>query len=441
MNEGYTGGIATHAAALISVPGAAASRPGRRVATALVTAGFAASVWLASVATACAQWLPSTPVTWFGGRLVVSGDASVAMSTSDHDTYFNYSDYQNDTMRLVRLGLGAQLKLGARVTAVAEVRSEGEVTGGPWRVYPISSFIRVRPSGGSSLSVAAGIIQPAFGAFVARRYGADNLLIGYPLAYQYATGVRADALPATADEVIRNRARGWSPRYSIGAVAGVSGLPAVNTTGWSPGVEVSAGAGRVSGTVAVTRGGLAAPGSASWDGRWEVTGRAEYRPTPGLVIGASGAHGGFIDAGLTPIVDTAAANRDPRESAAGADVEYSWGYWLVRAETILGWRTYPAFQAPFLNEPLRTVAFETEIRYKIRPGFYAAARFGHLAFSSIQGSTATTSWDANTSRVETGLGYSFTRNVLVKTVYQYNRRDSVRHPSLHLGAVQLVVTF
>jgi hypothetical protein len=363
------------------------------------------------------------------------------MSTSDHDTYFNYGDYQYDMMRLVRLGVGATLQLGPRASAVADVRTEGATDGGSWRVYPVSLFLRVRPFGGSSLAVSAGVVQPAFGAFTGRRYGADNLLIGYPLSYQYTTAVRADAIPANADEVLKNRARGWAPRYSIGGGTGVSGLPLVNTSGWSQGVTVSGGVGRFAGTLAVTHGGLAAAGSADWEVRWEVTGRAEFRPVVGLVVGVSGAHGAFIDNALTPIVATASFNARPRETAFGADVEYSWGYWLVRGETIVSSRTYPAFAEPYLRDPLTTVAFEGELRYKIRPGLYAAVRIGALSFSSIQGTATTMSWDANVMRLETGLGYSFTRNVMVKAVYQYNRRDSVRRPSLHLGAAQLVVTF
>jgi hypothetical protein len=441
MNDRYTRAI--EASRFSSIAGAAvrATRPGRRIVRAFVLTAAAAASWAMLARPASAQLLPSHPITLLGGRLSLGGDGSVAISTSDHESYFNYGDYQYDTMRLVRLGLAATLRLGSRVVAATEVRSEGETTGGAWRVYPVSLFVAVRPFGESSLTVGAGIVQPAFGAFNERRYGADNLLIGYPIAYQYTTAVRADAIPATADEVVRNRARGWSPHYSIGAGAGVSGLPLVNSNGWSPGVRVSMVHGPFTGAVAVTRGGLAAPGSAAWDGRWEVTGRAALRLTPGLQVGLSAAHGAFIDGALTPIVETAVANRDPRETGFGADVEYSRGYWLLRAETVVSRRTYPAFLRPYLLDPLTAVAVDGEVRYTIMPGLYAAARVGHLAFGSIPATSGTPGWDADVTRAETGLGYSFTRNLLLKVVYQYHRRDSVRNPSLHLGAAELVVKF
>jgi hypothetical protein len=441
MNDGYTGGIGTrplNRLARTSPPDRTRCPRNDRGARQLL---LVATLWLATAGPALGQWLPAEPVTWLGGTLVVSGDASISYSTSDHGTYYNYGDYESDMMRLVRLGVGAALRLGSRASVLADIRTEGDVDHHEWRVYPISLVVSVRPVAGSRLAVAAGIVQPVFGAFTQRRYGADNLLIGYPLAYQYTTAVRADALPATADEVLNNRARGWAPHYTIGASAGVSGLPIVNTSGWSPGLVVSGGTERVSVKVAVTGGGLAAAGSADWGGRWEVTGRAEWRPTPGLVVGLSGAHGAFVSDALSSIVQTAVNHRQPRETAFGMDVEYSWGYWLLRGETIVSARSYPAFASPYLNDPLTTVAVEGEARYKIRPGLYAAVRVGGLSFGAIRGSAARQTWDADLARVETGLGYSFTRNILVKTVYQYNRRDSTRKASLHLVAAQLVVKF
>jgi hypothetical protein len=38
-------------------------------------------------------------------------------------------------------------------------------------------------------------------------------LIGYPLAYQYLTSLRADSLPLNANELIAMRGRGWLSSY------------------------------------------------------------------------------------------------------------------------------------------------------------------------------------------------------------------------------------
>ena len=78
--------------------------------------------------------------------------------------------------------------------------------------------MRVRPWRDRPIDIQAGRIPPTFGAFARRDYGAGNPLIGYPLAYQYLTAVRPDALPASTDDVLRMRARGWRPSYPIGSL-------------------------------------------------------------------------------------------------------------------------------------------------------------------------------------------------------------------------------
>ena len=59
-------------------------------------------------------------------------------------------------------------------------------------------------------------MPPTFGAFARRTYANDNPLIGYPLAYQYLTTLRPDALPASADELLRKARPGWLVHYSFG---------------------------------------------------------------------------------------------------------------------------------------------------------------------------------------------------------------------------------
>ena len=61
---------------------------------------------------------------------------------------------------------------------------------------------------GHNFDIQAGRIPPTFGAFGRHAYGTDNPVIGYPLAYQYLTSLRTDAVPETADDLLRDaRAR------------------------------------------------------------------------------------------------------------------------------------------------------------------------------------------------------------------------------------------
>ena len=142
--------------------------------------------------------LPSEPFALAGGRLVVSGEVAAAVAPEDTG-YFNYTDYEQSALRQVRAGLTTALSLGAKASVLGEVRTE---TGKAFDVYAM--FLRFRPWDERTVDVQVGRIPPTFGAFSRRDYGIDNPLIGYPLAYQYLTSLRADALPANADRPSSN---------------------------------------------------------------------------------------------------------------------------------------------------------------------------------------------------------------------------------------------
>ncbi len=95
----------------------------------------------------------------------------------DDPAFFNYNDYQHSLQRF-RLSLTGRLRMGASVALMGEVLSENLDTP---RAYAL--YLRVRPWTEKPLDIQAGLVPPVFGAFARRRYGADNPLIGYPLAY------------------------------------------------------------------------------------------------------------------------------------------------------------------------------------------------------------------------------------------------------------------
>ena len=88
------------------------------------------------------------------------------------------------------------MRITDRVSLLTEIRSENGES-----VEPYALYVRVRPWRDRPIDIQAGRIPPTFGAFARRDYGAGNPLIGYPLAYQYLTSVRPDALPASSDDV------------------------------------------------------------------------------------------------------------------------------------------------------------------------------------------------------------------------------------------------
>jgi hypothetical protein len=382
-----------------------------------------------------AQSLPSEPVVLAGGRVTISGDVSAAVAPADPG-FFNYTDYERSALRMLRLDVSALVKAGDHVSLLGELRAENADLPRPYALY-----VRVRPWKSRAFDIQAGRVPPTFGAFARRTYASDNPLIGYPLAYQYLTSLRPDSLPASADELLRMRGRGWLSSFSIGGLAPDRGVPLASVLRWDTGLQVHAAAGMVDATAAVTTGTLSNPLFRDDNGGRQFAGRVAIAPAAGLILGASAARGPFVSATAARGAVGDGHDGDYTQGAWGADVEYSRDHYLLRLETIVSrWRV-PAVRAPFIANPLTAFAASVEGRYKIGPGLYAAARVDHLGFSHITGTGVSATWDAPVTRIEAGAGYSIRRNVLLKGSIQHNRRDTARNPTLTLGAAQIVYWF
>ena len=351
------------------------------------------------------------------------GGEGVASIATDDPGYFNDTSYGRSSMRLVRLRLDAALRLGGRAAVLVEGRADnGE------GLTVAALYLRLRPFPERAFDVQAGRIPPVFGALARRTYGADNPLIGSPLAYQYLTSLRGDSLPATADDLLVMRGRGWRTRYTIGSTVWDRGLPVIAGDRWDTGVEVRIGVDPVSVTAALTQGTLSDPRVEDDNDGKQIAGRVEVRPALGLVLGASVARGEYVtrEAGLA--LPAAPRLESYRQKALGMDLEYARGYWVIRSETVLSRWEIPQVQHPLVTDTLGAWGTFVEARYKIRPGLYTAARVDHLGFSRIAGTLfegRPTSWDAPVTRVEAGAGYSFRRNVLLKIAVQRNWRTGV----------------
>jgi len=400
-----------------------------------------AGVSLASTAARAQDW-PDGPLTAFDGHVVVGGEALLTIAPEDLG-FFNYTDYERSALQLVRLGIVTMVHAGDRVSFVAELRAEGDTSGGPWTGVPYAAYVRLRPWRAVPFELQAGRIPPAFGGFLRRSYGRDNPLIGYPLAYQYLTSLRSDALPRHTDDLIERRGTGWYTGYPIGNPEWQHGVPLVSAFRYDTGVlgRAAAASDRIEVLGSVTTGTLSNPRGGDDNGAPQFAGRIAVRPITGLVIAASGAHGGFLSAALTPDVPPGTQPSEYSQRAVGADVEYSRGYWLLRAEWLRTSWQLPAFAAPAIGDPLAASSFAIEGRYTILPGLYAAARVDRLSFATVPGTAGPETWDADVSRVEAGIGYSLTRHVIVKTVFQHNRRDGGRVRRANFGAAQLLLWF
>lgn len=390
-----------------------------RILRAILVAALAAAAFAGDLR---AQALPAGPISAFDGRLTLSGEVVGTLGSEDHDAFFNYTDYETNALRMMRFALAGAWRPAEWIALVGELRTDDFS-----HVDAFAAYVRVRPFRSIPLDIQAGRIPPSFGAFGRRAYATDQILIGYPLAYQYLTSLRPDAIPATPDDLIIMRARGWRPRFPIGSSDTTPGVPLVTAFRWDTGVQARWLRGPVELTAAVTNGTLADPRVDDNNDGKQVSGRVMLRPVVGLVLGASAARGSFLADEVVRLLPETARHDSYAQQAFGVDAEYSRDYWIVRGELVRSQWTLPLL-APRQAMDVSALGAWVEGRYRFTPRIFAAARVGHLGFSQITGTiwAVPTTWDAPITRIEWGGGYYLQRNLVARAVVQHNRRDGGR---------------
>src|SRR4051812_41946914 len=95
--------------------------------------GCVAALLAGSSMQAGAQGLPSEPFVFADGAVTVGGDVSVTASCSHaadgavcapDSGFFNYSDYDNSTLRSFRAGMNGAVRVNRRVSLLGELRLE-----------------------------------------------------------------------------------------------------------------------------------------------------------------------------------------------------------------------------------------------------------------------------------------------------------------------------
>jgi hypothetical protein len=389
-------------------------------------------VALADARAATAQALPSGPLELANGTLTVAAEVAATIGARDDaappacppdcGSFFNYTDYQHNALRMFRVSLSGAWRPSRRFALLTEIRSEDVET---FRAYAL--YFRVRPWASRPFDVQVGRIPPVFGAYSRHVYGPDNWLIGQPLAYQYLTSLRPDAIPASADDLLIMRGRGWKANYPVGSPTFAPGVPIISAYQWDVGIEASVNTRQIEAAAALTSGTLSNPRADDDNGGRQISTRLGWKPVIGLMVGASYAHGEWLNGGLRNGLSSVLQPdaRFPQE-AFGIDAEYSRDYWLVRGEFIRSRWRLPALSSPFIDGPLDATTAFVESRYRFTPRLFAAARLDGLTFSRISGNVfdrTPTTWDAPVSRLEVGGGVYIQRNLSVRAVVQRNWRD------------------
>jgi hypothetical protein len=253
------------------------------------------------------------------------------------------------------------------------------------------------------------------------------------------TSLRPDAIPASADELLRMRARGWRSSFTVGNLAEDRGVPLVTAFNWDTGVQASMSWQAVTMTAAVTNGSASNPRVFDDNDGKQIAARVSVRPMTGMVLGSSFARGEFLSRSVLESIGP--ENHDAfTQRAYGADAEYSRDHWLVRGDVVMSlWDLPVPVSGPSLM--LRAVATSVEGRYTFMPGIYGAARVEHLGFNRITATAGSLAWEAPVSRVEVGGGYYLQRNLVARVSVQRNERQAGRVRQNVLLAAQLLYWF
>jgi hypothetical protein len=375
------------------------------------------------------------PVSRQWGPLTWGGELAASISPKD-DAFFDDTGYESNPLRRVSFTLSASLAVARPAALLVEGRMDNLKTP---RVYAL--YLRLKPWAARELDVQIGLIPPVFGAFGRRAYGAGNPLIGFPLAYQYLTVLRPDAVPQSADGLLRARGFGWLVSYPVGNPYPGPGLPIMDGQRWDAGAEVRVGGGPVQFAAAVTQGSLSHPRVEDNNGGKQISSRLQATPLTGLVLGLSAAAGQYLDRDLDSALPKDQRARVRRQRALGFDLEYSRGHGVVRAEGIWSAFDVPALGAPVIDDPLAALGLSFEASYRLAPGFDLATRFDRLTFGEIQGSAARDSWDAPVTRIEGGLSYALRRGLRLEVAYQRNWRGAGPRGRRGFPVAQLVWRF
>lgn len=361
-----------------------------------------------------AQGLPDGPLRTAGGRVTIGAEVSATVSPEDSQAYFNYTDYERNTLRMLRLSTSAVWRPAPWLALAGELRSEDL-----HRPAMYAAYARVRPWQRHGLDLLAGRIPPVFGAFARQSYAGSSTVIGYPLAYQYLTSLRPDAAPLAADDLLRMRGRGWRSSFPAGSQTPGPGLPLASALRWDTGIGAEWTRGPVQLRGAVTSGTLSNPRVRDDNGGRQLAGRLALEPTPGLVLGLSGSSGPWV-------ARTLDGARSGRQSALGADAEYSRDHWIVRGELVFSRWALPWPLPPSNASSVAALGHWVEGRYRFTPRLFAAGRLDRLGFSRLRGTATLRHWDAPVSRFEAAAGWYLRRTLVARAGLQSNRRDGGR---------------
>ena len=334
---------------------------------------------------------------------------------------------------------GLRLFADARVNPRLEIYSQ-LVLRDATDPYVDGAYLLFTPSPKHDLHVLAGKIPWAIGTYAPRTYSNHNPLIGAPLMYQYhSTLVWYEVVPS-ADALLATSGSGQYGINYFGYSEG-RGMALVDDSYWDVGATLSGSQRPLEYALGMTAG-TPGWGSTQQDenhGR-SVMGRIGMAPLPGVRLGVSGAYGPYLVAGLEPLMPAGKSVTDYHQKLGMADLEL-----LVANLEVRGEAARNVWETPTVGN-LEVTSGYVEAKYSLSFGAFLAGRWDAQRFGKIANSAGVKHpWDSDVTRIETGVGYRFSRDAVAKLVYQHTRLEIESVPSDKRGhdlvAAQVSIAF
>lgn len=291
-------------------------------------------------------------------------------------------------------------------------------------------YLKWKVAGQDAMQVQIGKFATVVGAWPRRNLSWDNPLITAPGPYETMLAVADDGSPSSLASFLNRR----------GTPANKSTwLPVVWGPAYITGVALSGQLGAFDYALEAK---TAAPSSrpSQWDAfdsgfhSVHYAGRLGWKPSPEWTVGASLAHGPYLQPEVQAQLPRGVHWRDFEQTTIGLDAGYQRGHWQFWAELMTA-----SFDVPSVGR-VQALTGYVESRYKIAPQTWLSARWNQNRFGDAPATD--TAWDSDGWRLDLGIGHRFSRHIQAKLQYSLAGRRDADHPEgQHLVGAQFTVRF
>ena len=292
--------------------------------------------------------------------------------------------------------------------------------------------------GPATVVFKAGQMVSAFGSFPLRYDDAENPLMDQPLSFITELPVRADQLSCgTADLLHQHYGYVWAG--CGGESGGGAGLTPVTLYG-IPAAQAEISVRRFDARLQLTN------SSPTYPESWETVSRQYLQWTAGggvtiqqgFRLGASMFRGPYLENTVAAALPAGTTVRSFPAIGRGLDVEWARGRFSANGE-LQDFR----FDAPNFVVPPRIVSGYAELKARLTPRIFAAAREGFLRTESVRDTQGVSAWQfaPTLHATEIGVGYWLHPRVLAKVSYEIIHAAGSTGTQSNVLGLQLVATF